>query len=137
MLTGLQHSHAAMRWIVIIIAIIALVRLAMIFMQNKDQFTKGDNTILRLFVILFDTQVLIGIIFLITWAMGKIPLQSYHWEHLATMLIATALVHVTAKWKQSPAKLRAKNTLIFILIALIVVALGITRLPQGWQLMPV
>lgn len=136
MLTGLQHTHAAMRWVVIVFAVLALVRLIMIYMQNKDQFSKGDTTILRLFVIFFDVQVLLGIIFIVTQALSNIPLVSYHWEHMTTMLIATGLVHITAKWKQSPAKIRAKNTLIFILAALILVAIGITRLPQGWQLMP-
>ncbi len=136
MLTGIQHTHSLLRWIVVILAIITLVRLMRIYFSNRNEFTPSENKTLRIFLIFFDIQILFGLFFFAWWITRGLPLEMYHWEHLGTMLSAAIIAHVSAVWKKKPAKARARNTIAVIIFALILILLGVWRLPQGWTLMP-
>jgi bacteriorhodopsin len=136
LMTGLFHLHSGMRWVVVILAVITIIRMLMLYTKSADSFSKGDNTLVKLFTIFFDVQVTIGIIYFIVWAVKGLPIEVYHWEHLITMLLATVMVHLAAKFKTAPAKERAKKTMLFFILALVIVAIGVARLPQGWQLIP-
>ena len=49
-------------------------------------------------------------------------------EHATTMIIAIALAHVTAKWKNSPNQIRVSKTLLMVVLSLAFLIAGITRI---------
>ncbi|MAT39176.1 MAG: hypothetical protein CL946_06200 [Ectothiorhodospiraceae bacterium] len=131
MLTGLQHAHSGLRWLVLLAGIAAIVVLILITVQKRD-FKKADNIVLKVFTGLYDLQVLLGIIYLIVWISMGIGLVHYHYEHVLTMLVAAVLFHYPAVWKKREPAVRAPKTLLMYAIGFALVIFGIFRLPTGW-----
>ena len=84
-----------------------------------------------IFVSTIDLQALFGIINLILIVSETHALHAKQLEHAGTMLAALALVHAAARWKKKPDTIRFKNTMLFYLIALVLVINGIIRLRGG------
>jgi hypothetical protein len=53
-------------------------------------------------------------------------------EHAVTMAIAAVVAHLSALWKNADDAKRFRNTLFIILDTLIIVFIGVARLPGGW-----
>lgn len=145
MRTGLLHLHNFNRWIILIIALLAVVRYLMGFLR-KDDFTKTDDKLSLFLVIFSDIQLLVGLYLWFTSSafmsmmasMGdtmKDPINRFFAvEHTLGMIIALVLVHIgRAKIKKTAddtAKFR--KGLIYFAIALIIVFLSIP-----WPFSPV
>jgi len=79
---------------------------------------------------LMDLQALLGVILLFGLSSGGFP--GYRMEHLTTMLLAVIVGHLPMRWKNAPPALRFRNGLFCILGALLLVLVGIARLPGGF-----
>ncbi len=132
MMTGLLHLHSAVRWVVVLIAVALLVKLV-IGVATKAPFDTQTARLLRAFTIGFSIQWFLGLV-LIAVAGFNVP---YRIEHAVTMTIALVFAHMTAMFKRAPDSRRTLMTLIFVVIALVLVYVGIARLPLGWRLLPV
>ena len=98
--------HNIMRWIVILLAIYALVRIYMgVF--GKREFTETDRKALSFYAIGMDVQLLLGLILyfflspLTTAALGNFgaamsdsTLRFFAVEHILLMVVAVVLAHV-------------------------------------------
>ncbi len=134
--------HSWLRWFILILAIVILVKSVM-GMIGKKEYLKGDNAMASAFVGLLDLQLLLGLA-LYFWAS---PITSNAWggdispmkdagirywavEHLSMMIIAIVLAHVgkvkAKKLTDSAAKF--KTQLIFFGIALLLI---LSRIPWG------
>ncbi len=98
MATGILYAHSGWRWIVILVAIVAIIKM-LIGWFGKTKWTNLDQRLGMIFPIALDIQVLLGIVLWIMqqrW-LGNDPTAS--WEHPVTMLIGVAVAHVT--WTRS------------------------------------
>jgi hypothetical protein len=129
-MTFLLTLHSLVRWFVVALLIITLVRLLAVWLGNRE-YSRLDGTLMKVFSGFFDLQVLIGIILLIVWASTNGMIRQIY-EHVTMMALAAVAVHITAKWKKSPGQVRARNTAIMLLIAAVLIVVGVMRLPQGW-----
>ena len=145
MYTALVVAHSLLRWVVLGLAVVALVR-AVSGWSGGGPWTGGDEQVNRFFVIAFDLQVLIGLILYVGLspmtqaafqdfgaAMGNSVLRFWAVEHIFGMLAAVALVHigrVRARRAVEPAA-RHRTTAIFFGLALL-----ITLLTIPWPFMP-
>jgi hypothetical protein len=106
MYTGLLHSHNLLRWLVLIVMILA-VAFAVYGWTAKRPFTKKDNITGLLLTIFVDLQLVIGLIlyFFVSpftkaafadfgAAMKNSELRFYAVEHFILMLIALILIHI-------------------------------------------
>lgn len=104
MLTGISHLHNFLRWVVLILAVVAVVRYLSAYLK-KDDYSKNDDRIRLFFTIFMDTQLLLGLYLWVVkyWDMlssaGKEVMKnsvSRFWavEHFAMMLLAVVLVHI-------------------------------------------
>jgi uncharacterized membrane protein len=97
--------HSYLRWAVLILAVVVIVR-SLIGLTQKTAFTGGDARNGLLFMISCDIQLLIGLL-LYFWlspvglaafdtgeAMKNPALRYFAVEHIAVMVIAWVLVHV-------------------------------------------
>ncbi|MBI3260622.1 MAG: hypothetical protein HYZ54_14280 [Ignavibacteriae bacterium] len=122
------HSH--FRWLVLTFAVITIL-LYLHGWFSKRNFSKVDRIMGVIFVSTVDLQVLLGIVNLISIALITQELHAKQIEHIATMVAATILIHVAARWKKKPDTIRFKNTVIFYFVALVLIFNGIIRLRGG------
>ncbi len=131
MLTFTLQLHSLVRWLVVLMVVLGLIRLLTIWI-SKREFTSSDNSFLKMMTGMVDLQFLIGVVLLILWIVNN-TMGRFVYEHAGTNLIAIALLHIgTKKWKNSPAPVRARNTFFMILIAAALIGAAVARLPQGW-----
>jgi hypothetical protein len=135
-LTAFRHTHSLVRWIVVIVAIVFVIKLVMGIVQ-KTAWDKLTNTLMRVFSISTSIQWFIGLIFfvilgsLINW-----QFQAYHWIHLIVMTLALSASHMPAMFKKRPDTVRYQGTLALVIAALVLVIIGVIVLPQGWRIFP-
>lgn len=118
------HSHN--RWLVLAAAVLALLKLTLTWI-SRGEYSKTDNILMGFFRWMLNIQFIIGLILL--FSLGFVM---HRIEHAVTMFIAIGLVHFSSRWKSYPGPARARNTVVMIIIALVLIAVGISRLPQGW-----
>lgn len=133
--TALRHTHSLVRWLVVIVTIVAIVRLGMGVMQG-GVYDAITQRIMQAFAGLTSLQWLIGLIFMFVYSsyLGMIP--GHVWGHLVVMTIAVALSHMHNMFKKKPDNVRFRNSLLLVVGVLVLVIIGVALLPQGWRVFP-
>jgi hypothetical protein len=139
MLTGLQHTHSLLRY-VLLIALIATVVNSFLKMRGKQAFGLLDNKLSLYTFIFAHTQLLIGLVLYAispivkaAWAngMGEMMANSafrfYGVEHAFGMIIAIILItlgRIKSK-KMTDDVAKHKTTFVYFLIALVILLVTI------------
>lgn len=140
MYNGLLLLHSLLRWIILLVAIVAIYR-SYSGMTAGKPFTAGDKKVGLFLMIAAHTTLLIG---LYQWIVGPWGLKNitsmgfgpvmkdpvyrfYAVEHLTGMLIAIILITIGrgVSKKNIPDAVKHKKTFWFFLIALIVILLSV------------
>lgn len=151
--TGMLHLHSILRYLVLLFALWAIIKMAG-GMNGGKTFTKSDKRPAMLFMIFMDIQLLIGmyLYFFGSWGINLIQKSSsmgdvmknsvarfFAVEHIAGMIIALILVHIgyAAVKKPISDKKKFKSAFWYFLIALIVILVSIPwpfrmELGRGW-----
>lgn len=124
--TFLLSVHSIVRWIVVVVAVIALIKFAAGWL-GKMPFKPMDRGLMAGFTGLLDLQLLLGIILLIV-----LGIERYRLEHAFTMIIALVLVHLARRWREAADAIRFRNNFLVILAAMLLIVAGVFVLPQGW-----
>ncbi|NLX08341.1 MAG: hypothetical protein GXY36_01650 [Chloroflexi bacterium] len=129
--SDLFRIHSDFRWLVVLLALIALLRLV-VGVVRRDAFDRFAVISLRAYTIALDIQFLIGVIFII-WS--EIDTGSgftrHRIEHAVVMLIAVIVAHLPERWKASSAPTRYRNTLLAAIGSLLIIFAGVILLPGG------
>ena len=123
------HSHT--RWLIVIVALIAVVKFAFGWLRG-GAFKGMDRGLASGFSGLMDLQATLGLIFLVWNGLAGAGFPMYRIEHAVTMIVAAAVAHLPAMWKNADDKKRFRNTLFIVIDTLIIVFIGVARLPKGW-----
>lgn len=124
----LMMIHGEIRWLVALAAVIVVVKFLMGWLGKKE-YTSLDRTLLTVYTILMDINLLLGLILLFFFGGFSGP----RLEHATTMILAAIAAHMTAIWRRStdsPTKYR--NQLLLVLLSLALVAMGVIRLRGGF-----
>jgi hypothetical protein len=140
MYTGLLHLHSFLRWIILLLALIAFFR-AIIGVNGKKPFTATDNKVGLFFMISMDIMLLIGLYQWFTGAWGLKNIQNlgmgevmksavnrfYAVEHISAMLLAIIFVHIgrAAAKKNISDLAKHRKALIFYGLALLLLLISI------------
>ena len=131
--------HSWLRWVVLIVGLVALVRGVAGWAAGRP-WSRGDNAVSAAFVGVLDLQLLIGLLLYawlspITWtafsdmggAMRNSMLRFWAVEHLFGMLIAIAVAHVgRARLRRAPVDARRHRTVaVSVGIALLIMLVTI------------
>ncbi len=127
----LLTTHSWLRWLIVIIGAVAIVKFAFGWLRG-GKFTGMDRGLSSGFSGLMDLQVLIGLIFLFWTGLTGAGFPALRIEHAFTMLISAVVAHLPMRWREAADGLRFRNSLLAILGALVLVYLGVARLPGGW-----
>ena len=127
--------HSWLRWVVLAAALLTLVRAATGRAQRKP-WTRADDTAMQAFTGAIDLQMLLGLLLYVALspatqaafedfggAMGNAPIRFWAVEHLAGMIVATALAHVGRARVRKTADPRQKHQRALLFSALALVAM--------------
>jgi hypothetical protein len=120
--------HSFVRWLIVIVAIVAVVKFALGW-RRGDAFQSMDRGIASGFSGLIDLQVTLGLIYLIWNGLAVEGFPMFRIEHAVTMIIAAVVAHLPVMWKNADDKIRFRNSLFIVLDVLIIIFIGVVRLP--------
>ena len=123
--------HSFVRWILIVLAIIVIIKFA-VGWAAKHPFKGMDRGLASGFSGLMDLQVLLGVVYLIWNGIAAAGFPAYRIEHGATMIVAAGVAHLPARFKNLNDRLRFQYSFFAIIGSLVLVAIGISFLPNGW-----
>lgn len=139
MYTGFLHLHNTLRWLVLVVALITLLKYFMSWFSHK-RWEKSDNILGIVFTAVMDVQLLVGLALYffispitkaafqnIGAAMKNPELRFYLVEHFLMMLVAVVLVHIgrsKSKKATSPRK-KFGVALVYFAIAYVLLLVGI------------
>ncbi len=136
----LLHVHSYLRWVVLALAVVVLVK-AVLGISSKAAFTEGDRKLGLFFMISCHVQLLIGLVLYFVYSpfglqafslgmkevMGNAPYRKIAVEHLFTMIVAIVLITIghSKNKRETDSTKRFKNALIFFGIGLVLILAGI------------
>jgi hypothetical protein len=126
----LLMAHSLVRWLVVVVALLAAIICAIAWIRKSE--TTRDRAVMAAFLGVLDLQALLGLVLLLWSGFAGAGFPMYRIEHGVTLLIAVAVAHLSARWKQAASAIRARNNLLTILGVCVLVLAGVSRLPQGW-----
>jgi hypothetical protein len=133
--------HNAMRWVVVVVGLYALVRMFMGMFQ-KSEFSESDRKSLSWFAITLDIQLLLGLVLYIAngwWrvfqnmsnAMGQASVRFFAVEHISLMIVAWILAHLAVVFvKRAPSSVgKFRRGAIFVTLTALAIFFAI---PWPW-----
>ena|SRR5258708_31591261 len=140
MYTALLYLHNILRWVILLLAIIAIYK-SYRGMTGGNPFTKGDKRIGLFLLIAAHTTLLIGLYQWITgpWGLKNIEnlgmkavmknsvYRFYAIEHITMMIIAIVLITIGrgVSKKNIPDRIKHKKTFWYFLVALVIILASI------------
>jgi len=121
--------HSILRWIIVVMGLFALVKFLVGWMR-KAEFGKMDRGLSAGFSGLIDLQVTLGFIFFF-WNGSVVGYPMTRIEHMITMLVAAVVAHLPSFMKKAENKFAVG--LLAVIGALVIIFLGVYRLPGGWS----
>jgi hypothetical protein len=121
--------HSFVRWIIVIVAIVVAVKFAIGWLRG-GAFQSMDRGLASGFSGLIDLQVTLGLVYLIWNGLAVEGFPMFRIEHAVTMVIAAVVAHLPVRWKNADDKTRFRNSLFIILDTLIIIFIGVVRLPK-------
>ncbi|MEQ8910509.1 MAG: hypothetical protein RIC95_15040 [Vicingaceae bacterium] len=143
MYTGLLHLHNLLRYAVVILLILAVVK-SFVGWFGKKEYTAGDNKVSLFLLISAHLQLVIGLVLyfvspIVSSALDGFPetmkepvLRFWGMEHIASMLIGIAIITLgrimAKKGKNDGAKFRRQA--IYFLLAMVLI---FSAIPWPWS----
>jgi hypothetical protein len=123
--------HSLLRWVILPVAVLALVKLALGLIRKTD-YDKMTNRLVAGYSGLMDLQSTLGFIFMLWSGLADEGFPRYRIDHAVALLLAVVVAHLPARWKSKPAAERHRNTLLAIIVSLVLVAVGV-NVVGGWS----
>jgi hypothetical protein len=121
--------HGEIRWLVVLLAVIVIIKF-LIGWLGKRNYTSLDRTLLSVYTIVLDINVLLGLILLLFGGGFSGP----RLEHATTMILAAIAGHMTALWRRSTdSTIKFRNQLLLVALSVLLVLLGVIRLRGGFM----
>jgi hypothetical protein len=121
------NAHSGLRYLILLMAVLTAL-VALIGMAQKKPVSTAGLAMLRVFVVLLDIQVLLGVLTLLT---GRFYAQLI--GHLVMMIAAVAVAHLaSARLRKAPAEGRGHGKLLAgALIPLALIIAGILAIQRA------
>ena len=122
--------HSIVRWLIVVLGAFVLGKLIVGWL-GKSKFTKMDKGLSSGFSGLMDLQVLLGFIYFFWNGLTGAGFPMFRIEHMVTMLVAAVVAHLPSFMKKAENKFAIG--LYAVVGALVLVFIGVARLPGGWS----
>jgi len=124
--------HSILRWVIVIVAAVAIVKFTLGWLRG-GAFKGMDRGLLAGFSGLIDLQATLGIIFLVWDGLANTGFPMHRIEHGVMMIVAAFAGHFSSRWKNAADSLRFRNSLFLVVGVLVIIFVGVARLPGGWS----
>lgn len=122
--------HSLWRWVVVVVALVALVKFALGWLQKKNPDAL-DRRLLLAFTTTIDIQVLLGIVLVVLLALnGAVGRDAI--EHVVVMVIAAVVAHLSAIWRKREDNAFLRNSFLVVLVTLLLIVVGVSTV-NGWH----
>ena len=121
--------HSAVRWAIIVIAVIAIIKFALALVTDAS-FKGMDRGLSSGYGGLMDLQVAIGLIYFIWNGIAVTDFPAFRILHMIVMILAAALGHIPSRLKSMPDKPHFQYSLFAIIGSLVLVGVGLSLLPR-------
>lgn len=118
--------HSLLRWLVAIVALVAVVRFGYGWL-TKQSFQKMDRGLMSGLAGMVDTQLLLGIILLVGLGFSG----RERWEHAFTMVLVAVLGHLPLRWKNASDTNKFRNNFITVVVMILLVIAGVWVIRPG------
>ena len=122
--------HSILRWAVVVVGLFALIKF-LVGWVRKSEFAKMDRGLQAGFSGLVDLQVTLGFVFFFWSGLTGAGFPMFRIEHMITMIVAAVVAHFPSFKKNADNKFAVG--VYAIIGALILIYVGIMRLPGGWS----
>jgi len=127
----LLELHSILRWAIVVLSIFTILKFALGLLRKRG-FGKMDRGLSAGFSGLMDLQVMLGFLYFFITGFGGAGFPMFRIEHLTTMLLAAVAGHAPAIFKKTGWNKYALG-LGAIIVAMLLVYVGVMRLPGGWS----
>ncbi len=138
MYTGLLHLHSGLRWLLLFVLLISIIKYAMGWFNN-NQWKKTDNILSIVLTSTIDLQLLTGLILYFVSpitqtalndfgaAMKNADLRFYALEHFVLMVVAVVFIHIgrSRSKRENNDKTKFRKSLFWFLLATLFILVGI------------
>ena len=124
--------HSLVRWLVVIVAVVAVVRYVLV-MAGKAQSSGMDRGLTPGYTGLLDLNVLLGLIIIVGLSISARQVLLVWLEHAVTNIIGVVVAHFFAQRakKIEDAKLKARTNLLGVVISIVIIVVGVATV-GGW-----
>jgi hypothetical protein len=129
-MTLLLEIHSLLRWVIVLVGITGLIKFAAGWLRAAE-FAKADRGLSAGFSGLMDLQVTLGFILFFWGGLTGAGFPLFRIEHMTVMLVAAIGGHLPAFMKK--ARNQFAVALLAVAGALLLVFIGVSRLPGGWS----
>ncbi len=126
----LSSIHSFVRWMVVVAAVVVALKF-LIGWLRQGEFSGIDRGLSAAFTGLIDLQALLGLIFLIGDGLSGAGFLRYRLDHGFIMIVAVAVAHLPARWKNAGAKIRFRNSFFVIVAIAVLIFVGVSLLPMN------
>ncbi len=125
----LYYAHSGLRWLVVLMTFVALGWLIVRLAQRKP-YDDTTHRVVTIWSSLFGVQWVLGILLFVV--LGGFDL-AHRWEHTLTMTLGLVAAHIHFMVKRRADNVRYNGALAGIAGTLLLLFIGVVRLPQGWS----
>ncbi len=123
----LFYTHSGVRWLVVLVTVVAFVYLLYRW-RTGQPYDARTHRLMTVFSSLIGVQWVLGLVLIVV--MGAYTV--YQIEHAVTMTAVVAAAHLYLPFKKRGDMGRYRASLMVIVGVVVLVYIGVARLPQGW-----
>jgi hypothetical protein len=124
-------AHSWNRWLIIVVAVLAVIRLLML-LRREGNAQRLELVLVSGFANLLGLQMILGLVYLLWSGFAGAGFPAYRFLHAGIMVFAVITGEQSRRWKEAPVALYARNSLLCIGGALLLIFIGVASLPGGW-----
>src|SRR5512144_1262958 len=123
----LVYIHSMLRWLILSLAVFGAARSFVSMLSVSARFTRLDLGVSRVYAILLDLQLLVGVLLVLAALTLQQPVP---WIHPIIMMPAVVIAHLSRRFAAQPERKRHQAQLAIYLGSLALVALGLAVIGQ-------
>jgi hypothetical protein len=123
----LLYIHSVVRWLILSLAVFGAARSFVSMLSVSARFSRLDLGVSRAYTVLFDLQLLAGLLLVLAALTLQQPVP---WIHPIIMIPAVVIAHLSRRFAAQPDRRRHQAQLAVYLGSLALVALGLAVIGQ-------
>jgi hypothetical protein len=123
----LVYIHSVLRWLILSLAVFGTARSFVSMLSVSARFTRLDLGVSRVYPLLLDLQLLVGLLLVLAALTLQQPVP---WIHPIIMVPAVAIAHLSRRLAGRPDRNRHQAQLAIYLSSLVLVAIGLAVIGQ-------